>query len=69
MTEGIGGFLNEAKKLAGEHPDQAREALDKAEKLIDERTGGTHGAQLEQAEKFADERLGLGEQQAQTPQQ
>ena len=34
------------------------EALDKAERFADERTGGKHSSQLEKAERFADEHIG-----------
>jgi hypothetical protein len=34
------------------------EALEKAERFADERTGGTHDQQIEKAEQFADEHIG-----------
>ncbi len=62
MTEGIGGFLEKAEGLAREHPDQAREALDKAGQMLNEQTGGAHGDQVARGEKLLDERLGIQEQ-------
>lgn len=59
MTEGIGGFLDKGKELAGDHPDQVQGGLDKAEQAIDEKTGGEHTEQIAQGEKLAGEKLGL----------
>ncbi len=52
-------ILDEAKKLAGEHPDQAKSALDKAEGLLDERTGGKFADQIKKGGDALEGQLGL----------
>lgn len=48
---------NKAKEMAGQHPDQVSQGVDKAREFIDEKTGGQQGAdKLKQA-------MGGGEQQ------
>ena len=51
--------VDEAKKLAGEHPDQAKEAFDKAEGVVDERTGRKYGDQIKKGEEALEAQLGL----------
>jgi hypothetical protein len=52
-------IVDEAKKLAGEHPEQAKEALEKAEDILDERTGGKFSDQIEQGGDAVEGQLGL----------
>lgn len=52
-------LLNEAKKVAGEHPDQARAALAKAEGVWDARTGGKFAAQIRKGGDAVGGQLGL----------
>ena len=52
-------IVDEAKKLAGEHPEQAKEALDKAENILDERTGGKFTDQIHQGGDTVEGQLGL----------
>ena len=59
-------IVDSAKKLVGEHPDQAKAALDKAEGLIDEKTGGKFTDKIKQGEAAVEGQLGLpGDQAAQ----
>ncbi|MBB4689851.1 MULTISPECIES: antitoxin [Actinomycetes] len=52
-------ILDEAKKLAGEHPEQAKAALDKAEGILDERTGGKFADQIKKGGDAVGGQLGL----------
>jgi hypothetical protein len=57
------GFLDEAKdaaeKLVSEHPDQASQAIDKAEGLIDQQTGGRFTDQIQSGGDKLGDALGL----------
>lgn len=50
---GIGDKLSELKQKVqqtlSEHPDQAKQGIDKVEHYADERTGGKHSAQIDKA--------------------
>lgn len=52
-------IVDEAKKLAGDHPEQAKAALDKAEEILDERTGGKFADQIHQGGDALEGQLGL----------
>ena len=52
-------IVDEAKQLASEHPDQAHAALEKAEGLLDERTGGQFTDQIHQGGDALEGQLGL----------
>lgn len=52
-------ILNEAKKVADEHPDQAKAALEKAEGILDERTGGKFADEIKKGGDAVEGRLGL----------
>ena len=39
---GIGDFVDKAKDIAGDHKDKVKEGIDKAEEVIDEKTGGKY---------------------------
>ena len=61
-------FADEAKNLAGEHPDVADKAVEEAGQLADDKTGGRFDSQVEQGEQKAEGFLGAGEQGGQDPQ-
>ena len=42
-------FMDEAKKLAGEHSDQVDQGLDQAEQLAEQKTGGAGGCRQDGA--------------------
>ena len=50
---------DEAKKLAGQHPDHAKTVLDKAEGILDERTGGKFADQIKKGGDAVEGQLGL----------
>ena len=52
-------FIQKAKDFVTGHPDQADQGLDKAEELINERTGGTHADKIDQGADKVREGLGL----------
>ncbi|MBO0693002.1 MAG: antitoxin [Acidimicrobiaceae bacterium] len=51
------GVLDTLKGLVGGHKDQAKEGVDKAGQVADQRTGGSHSSQIDAAEKKADEEI------------
>lgn len=55
-------FLEKAKDMASEHDDQVDQGLDKAGDVIDERTGGKYGEQIDKGVDLAQERTGAGDQ-------
>lgn len=57
-------FMDDAKKLAGEHQDVADEGLDKAAQFADEKSGGKYDSQIEGAENKAEDYLGVQDQDA-----
>jgi hypothetical protein len=48
IFDNVEGLVGQVQKLAAEHPDQVKDALDKAEGLIDDKTGHRFSGQLEQ---------------------
>jgi len=43
------GFMDKVKGLIGGHKDQAEQGIDKAADVADEKTGGSHTAQIDSA--------------------
>jgi hypothetical protein len=60
----IGGLGDKAKDALNSEQGEQRsdQALDKAEQFADDKTGGTHDAQLDNARDMADERLGQSDE-------
>lgn len=54
------GIFDKAKDLAGDHPDQVDQGIDKAGDAVDERTGGQHAEHVDKAQDAARDRLGGG---------
>jgi hypothetical protein len=55
LLDNVGKLARKARDMAGQHPDQVRKALDRAEDQIDKRTGGKHAGQIDAAgDKLAD---------------
>lgn len=55
-------MADEAKKLAGEHPDAANKGIEEAGQVADEKTGGRFDSQIEQGEQKAEGFLGTDSQ-------
>jgi hypothetical protein len=55
-------FMDEAKKLADEHPDIANKGLDEAEQFAENKTGGQFDSQIQGAEQQAEGFLGTDQQ-------
>jgi MT0933-like antitoxin protein len=53
---------DEAKKLAGEHPDMANKGIEEAGQAVGDRAGGKFDSQIEQGEQKAEEFLGTDQQ-------
>jgi hypothetical protein len=60
----IGGLGDKAKDALNSEQGEQRsdQALDKAEQLADDKTGGTHDQQLDKGRDMADERLGQSDE-------
>jgi hypothetical protein len=54
----FGNLIERVKKLAGKHPDQVNKAMDKAQQVADQKTGGKYGSQIQQAGDRAEGYLG-----------
>ncbi|NEA51965.1 antitoxin [Streptomyces sp. SID10815] len=61
----LGDMANKAKEMAKSHPDQADQGVERAEKLVDERTGDKYDAQTDKAADAARRYYGGGQQQDQ----
>jgi hypothetical protein len=55
-------FMDQAKKLASEHSEQADEALDKAAEMAGEKTGGKYDSQIQAGEDKVEGYLGVQDQ-------
>jgi hypothetical protein len=58
-------FVNKAKELASEHPDQVHSALDKIESLVNEKTDGKYADKIAKGEQLVEKQLGVPEDEAQ----
>lgn len=58
-------FADEAKKFAGDHPQQTDDAMKKAEDFADQETGGRYNDQIDKGEQAADQYLDGGQNQNQ----
>jgi hypothetical protein len=58
----FGKLVDQAKKLAGQHPDQVNKGVDKAENAVSEKTGGKYDSQIQQAGDKAEGYLGTQDQ-------
>ena len=54
-------FMDEAKKLAGEHSDLADKGFDQAEQFAEQKTGGQFDSQIQAGEQQAEGFLGNGQ--------
>jgi len=52
-------WIQKVKDFIKGHPDQAEQGLDKAEQVIDEKTGGQYAEQVDQATDAVKEQVGL----------
>lgn len=55
------GFMDKAKDMAGQHPDQARQGIDKVEDAVDAKTGGQHAEHVDKAGDLAEKQLGINQ--------
>jgi antitoxin protein of toxin-antitoxin system len=53
-------MADEAKKLAGEHPDTANKGIEEAGQAAGDKTGGRFDSQIDQGEGKARDFLGTG---------
>lgn len=55
-------FMNKAKDFADQHDKQVDQGIEKAGDVVDQRTGGTHGDQIDKGVDAAQQRTGQGDQ-------
>lgn len=60
----IGDFINKAKSLVSGHPEQAKQAFDRVEQAINDKTGGKYADQVAKGESMLQDRLGMPHDQA-----
>lgn len=49
IMDDIAKVAHKAQDLAAQHPDQVKQALDRAEEMLDKNTGGKHTGQIHSA--------------------
>ena len=59
------GMMDKLKGMLGQHPDKAKDAVERAGDMIDERTGGKYSDKVDKAQEkaaeFIDGEQGQGE--------
>ena len=55
-------FMDEAKKLADEHPDMVNKEMDQATQEVENKTGGKFDSQIQGAEQQAEVYMGTDQQ-------
>ena len=55
----MSSWIDKAKDFIKGNPDKARDALEKAEDVVNERTGGKYAEQVDQGSDMVGEKLGL----------
>jgi len=55
-------FMDEAKKLADEHPDMVNKEMDRATQEVENKTGGKFDSQIQGAEQQAEGYMGTDQQ-------
>lgn len=55
----MSSWIDKAKDFIKGNPDKARDALEKAEDMVDERTGGKYAEQVDKGSDMVSEKLGL----------
>jgi hypothetical protein len=58
IGENLRALANKAQEVAREHPEQTEQVLNKAEHIVDDRTGGKHSEQLDKGAEELKRRLG-----------
>jgi MT0933-like antitoxin protein len=61
-------FMDEAKKLAGEHPDIVNKEMDQATQFAESKTGGQFDSEIQGAEQQAEGYAGTDQQGSQDQQ-
>ena len=55
------GLLNKAKGLAGKHPDQVHQGVQKGEDLAENKLGSNYDGQIKQGGDYVEGSLGVNE--------
>lgn len=59
----MGGFMDKAKDMAGQHDDKVDQGLEKADDFADQKTGGKFDSQTDKITDQAQQRTGEGDTQ------
>ncbi len=59
----MGGFMDKAKDLADQHDDKVDQGLEKADDMVDQKTGGKFDSQTDKVTDQAQQRTGGGDTQ------
>lgn len=57
----FGDIVNKAKGLAQKSPEKARQAIDRVEDTIDQKTGGKYGDQIRKGGDAVEQKLGVAQ--------
>lgn len=52
------GIFDQAREFADRHADKIEQGIDKAGDFVDDKTGGTHVGQVDQAQEFLKDKVG-----------
>jgi conjugal transfer/entry exclusion protein len=58
ISDKLGNLARKAQELTREHPEQTEQALNKAEHIVDQKTGGKYSEQLDKVAEQLKQRLG-----------
>lgn len=61
------GIMDKLKNMMGGHPDKAQQGVERAGDAIDQKTGGKHAGQVDQAQQKAQEYIDKQRGQDQPP--
>ncbi|WP_245623337.1 antitoxin [Spirillospora albida] len=54
--------MEKVKHMFGQHPDQARQGVERAGDMFDQRTGGKHADRVDQAQRRAGDAIDRGDE-------
>lgn len=55
-------IIAKAKEFAGKNPDKVRDGIDKAEAVVNEKTGGKYSDQIKKGADAVEDQLGVDQQ-------
>lgn len=55
-------IMEKVKHMLGQHPDQAKQGVEKAGDMFDQRTGGKHAERVDQAQQRVNDAIDRGDE-------